>query len=244
LEGSNESEIIEQPPKPDQPDDSYDSVDSTPTPDSNPILNEVYLAYYELLMGMIEEYGQRGENEGGRYAPGLDSAFLIDFDNDGIPELVISYVNEPSDIGATIYIYGFADNLVLLYTGSKPISGTGSHGYYVATSYNGISYLISYTGHYRWEIHDTYYTLADGMWVAVLEYNYLLIWDGDTPEIYFFVNGIEVSEDIYNSIAYTELGIDKQHEAFINLYIFGTEGLGVTDSINPTLRELEAIINL
>ena len=139
-------------------------------------LAAAYKAYYEVLKEAVDEYGigwHESTNGPGR---GLVYAGLIDFDNDGLPELMYKYLN--NQVVDFYCIYGYSGGAELLTSG---VVG-GDAGWYssfeIVTDRSGVSYLHeneSYSSDFdeyedgednSYE-EDTYYTVKGGEWVEV-----------------------------------------------------------------------------
>jgi len=147
-------------------------------------------------------------------------AELVDFDNDGLPELFL--IVEPNDDWAREI--GQADLFVISYNGSPTIiysmglSSEGGQAWSAGLAYSsdGQVYFIHIaggTGMYDIEERD-YRALRNGEWVSILTTEIWSGWDSERQDFtlqHFYVNGIRVSEEQLNSSLAT-LGITRTRE--------------------------------
>ena len=185
-----------------------------------------YRAYRELVMSLIDEYGI-GYNHGNNgYHLDVDNwwtveysgvvyAELIDFDNDGLPELLVIYNDGDTQFFDTWEIYGYTGNVELYFTKLFGYEGGGGSDAEVAIGDDGTRYLVygSYYVVYGDEQDYTYYTLVDGSWVTALTRSASITYEsthweyeGDF-EWEWHVNDLLVSEDEFMAAPETELGI-------------------------------------
>jgi len=218
-----------------------------------------YRAYYELIESKIEEYGV-GYNDGGFYEGEFESywrgvyrgiihAELIDFNNDGLPELVIIY-NNGIGLGADLWsIYGYTESIEKYYEAYSGGDGGSSYDISIAVSSDGIRYLDCYEGYvvYDYEIFEHYYTVRDGAWVTALSRSFAITsesrfdYDREEYEWEWLVNGISVSENEYNAAEETELGIISTESipiSFRYVYDLGEANEIAFDVVYAMLAEL------
>ena len=99
------------------------SVPEDSASDTDPVLS----AYRGIIADLTQEYGEK--HDGKYFVFGLVMAKLVDFDNDGVPELLCSYSSEEGPTDDATYqvsIYGYKDGAVVdLYTGPSSNFGSG-----------------------------------------------------------------------------------------------------------------------
>jgi hypothetical protein len=176
-----------------------------------------YAAYHEILTNAMDAYGIGDPDYDYGLPPvGLYAALLIDFDNDGIPELLLTHFTD--DWTMHFWVYGYAaGEPILHYKGAHPLGSTGSYWYFVFSSTDGKKYLIKTFGHHGTGLYEKYYTLKDHKWTPVLDaridFNRSGNWmyEDDLSAYEYFIDGEAVSEQAYNTMvdtAFTELGIE------------------------------------
>ena len=224
------------PPVPTYPPDTKPTAESSPTPEApaavhntmtmtedemaellatlsepnSESLQDAYTAYYNTLTKAIEEYGF-GDDEYG-YS-GVVHAELIDFNNDGMPELLFLYVDEAldMDIWTGIKVYGYLDGIVCHYSNSFY---PNHESFGIATGIDGLSYLC-YREYDSYEVYYIYYSVVRSQWKQVLVLYWVdADWDGGWNqewggdyEINYYVNGNSVSEQAYDNALELELGV-------------------------------------
>lgn len=146
---------------------------------SDVTLADAYSAYYSFLMELVDEYGIGLDPIIGAGGPsnmqGVYFAELVDFNSDGIPELLLRYSDGSYSDYRTrpLYIYGYLSEL--LSYGEYRFS---EEGYCVedriVTDQNSAIYFLSIdrienyeTGEVR--VTNTYFTLINGKWTEVPE---------------------------------------------------------------------------
>ena len=196
---------------------------------SNEVLSAAYRAYYDVLTAAVEEHGAGSHMsipDGRSVFGGVVYAKLVDFDNDGIPELIYIYgtydtdEDEPSMAMWTstrnLVIYGFSGRAERIFSSSSGYDGlTGEHSrsWYVATSRDGNNYFV---------IHDSsdygsntdYMRLTNRNWTTVLNlsgrFNFEAEMAGELDVFFVYVNGNRVSRQEYERAPERELGIDDR----------------------------------
>ena len=230
------------------------------------ILQAAYKAYYELIESLIDDYGV-GYNRGNlefSWAPelwwtityfGVVNAELIDFDNDGLPELLVIYNNGETWWNDIWAVYGYTGNIEQYCKMYYGFEGGGGSDVGIALSSKSMKYLV-YTDYYY--VNDDereycYFTVKDGSWDKVLTRSVSITdeskqWDyhGDF-QWQWFVNGDLVSENEYETAPETELGIIGIRS--IPFYTRYYEDLETKNEraylfINTMLAELENRISL
>ena len=185
-------------------------------------------------MSAINEFGT-GSRETNDYGEpifkGVIYAELIDFDNDGVPELLYIHGDESAPASAVCVIYRYSTESVDL---------LGSYHLYlnhlwisIAESKNGISYLC-YSDGDSFGLYDSYYTIIDEQWTEVLSLAHHIeeIYDNDgdwlRDEFEWFVNGNNVTEQVYNDA----LEIDLEIANIRQINIFDDSFFTVNDVLN------------
>ena len=178
-----------------------------------------YKAYIELINSLIDTYGI-GFNHAVGVSRVTDSysgvvyAELIDFNNDGLPELLIVFNYEHDNKHDIWAVYGYKGDVkqyCKLFIGGEGVSISDAE---IATSGNGNRYLV-YTDEnnlYGEEYKHYYFTAGYGSWYSALtrsvsisdEYKQSLINDYQWQWI---INGYSVSENEYETAPETNLGI-------------------------------------
>ena len=213
-------------PEPEPKPETAPPEKSTPVPDNSIVSsNTAFEAYYELLSDAVKEhgFGRMEDNNGqGRQVKGVIYAELIDFDNDGVPELLFIY-GLPGPYTANCVIYTYSENSAEL---------LGSYSLYlnhawisIISNDNGISFL----SHSLDEL-DLFYTLANGQWAEVLNREFYEDYEDDEYE--WFVNGNRADEQEYEDSLIKYLGsnifrpisiFDEDYHTVNDLLIFLNE---------------------
>ena len=169
-------------------------------------------------------------------------AELVDFDNDGVPELVLIIdppeltSESPGDTHFLLLILTYTDNIEVIYRESLRTRGSEVEDFAVATSSGGQSHLVSRTLDHGWSTMD-YLTLSNGVWTSSLSVEFIMgedTFDGfedfdETGEFdeageeenivienEYFVNGEHVSEVVFMNAELEILGIVKTRALGIN----------------------------
>lgn len=157
----------------------------------------VYEAYEEIVAQMIDQYGEFGTDPDTGGISGLKYGELIDFENDGVPEMLLLCDRE-------LYLYGYdgsaAYTLLDVPVGSSFGQTDVSYEFRISNT-DGSTYLI---------VDDTTDEWAQDKWGAytvrqggVYEIQFLAWTDGnnDTPEIEYLtdctINGETVTQQYY-----------------------------------------------
>lgn len=224
----------------DVPKDTPPPIESTPEPPMKPEspalpeielehnqekieMEDVYRAFYVLLSAAVSEHGVGALDTNADGSPqlrGVLYAELIDFDNDGVPELLFLYGDETFFASAVCVVYKYSQGTV---------EQLGNYGLYlnhamvsIAESQNGAAYLCYGEGDsFAWSDH--YYTLVNSDWIEVLSLSYFVVDEvydsnGDwlRDDFAWFVDGNEVSEQEFENALETYLGIVNIH--LINIF--------------------------
>jgi hypothetical protein len=215
----------------------------------------VYRAYYEILKAAVDEYGVLDLNAGRAvdyYAEPEErvwGAKLIDFDNDGLAELLISqgsvfygYVGSVDGSIGICKVYGYLGKAEALLSGGWTDGAFAIDGVEVETCESGEKYLVQYT--YRdangdgdkYDSLTEYYTVKDGKGVLALTLSTETIHDnnGNDTGLIYYINGEAVGEWDYDNAAYIELGVSGGSEDV-------TWGLQ-PQSVDDVLAELERLV--
>ena len=169
----------------------------------------VFAAHLDALQSAIIRYGIVDLNEsadGTNLSRGVQYARLIDFDNDGVPELLYVYSNG-GEVFVRVYRYsgGIAQHLLSADLGR----GNFVSNFYIATGRSGNRYLIDIfagSGSGR----ANFYTIRNGEAVTVLTKSSYRDWDfsaGAYYTIHYNINERRVSLYEYLAAAETLLGI-------------------------------------
>ncbi|MCL2200073.1 MAG: hypothetical protein FWB80_14265 [Defluviitaleaceae bacterium] len=188
---------------------------TTLLPSSPPTQHDTaFSAYYEILRRKINTYGISAMSGN----IGVDYARLVDFDNNGIPELIIVYNDTGlNDFGwheySNVIIYGFSDRPEVLRESHIFWGDHASRHLGVVTSSNGNIYLhernfIGLVDNYD----GNFYSLRNGEWVLALNvsnhFNHLLDTDADGNLIReFMINGNESTREGIENAPRDLLGI-------------------------------------
>jgi hypothetical protein len=181
-------------------------------------LNAVFNAFHEQLSLAVAEngLGRREEDESG--APlirGVIYAELIDFNNNGVPELLYIYgdVNFFASAICEIYRYSMGSVELLasydLYLNHAWIN--------VVDAQSGNSYICHSSGDHDF-FFESFYSIIDNQWVEVLNRSFVIdeiydndgYWLVDDPE--WFINGISVTEQQYYDVFIEYFGnVEMRH---------------------------------
>ena len=183
----------------------------------------VYRAYYEFLSGAVAEHGpgHRVDNiHGGENFRGVIYAELIDFDNNGVPELLLIYGSDVAPYSADCVVYGYSRGF---------IEELGRYELYlnhlmldIALSHDGSSFLIHNFGD-SFGNDAYYYTFVNNQWIQVLNRGYIIHEIEDNAgnwlrdEYEWYIDGRNVSEQEFNRVADVDLGIIDVRD--INIFI-------------------------
>jgi hypothetical protein len=186
-------------------------------------LSAMYAAYYELLSAKVNEHGlfdelfDESENvfdfaqtDGNDEFVGF--AHLVDFDNDGYPELVIGTYTGGTPPTSWVYIYRYTMGGVELINTSEFNFGQGFGDFpMILYTPDGRAFLAVQFSMPRFGATDTsYYSIVNGSWVEVLSTG---SFGGpgtmDEEPQSFSVNGRTVSEAEYRNAYFEYLGFDN-----------------------------------
>ena len=155
-------------------------------------------AYRNLIQSYEKKYGEAQLNEQKQFWTGLCYAKLLDFNNDGINELILAYQTEKYNKDKVQYhveLWKYDGKSAKRVT--SRISWSGNNIPYFGglgiCKYNG-KYLLELTGNACW---DNYYygTQKDGSVGIVHKF----IWKGDAMEGDWYMDGKKVSGNIYGT---------------------------------------------
>ena len=155
-------------------------------------------AYRNLIQSYEKKYGEAQLNEQKQFWTGLCYAKLLDFNNDGINELILAYQTEKYNKDKVQYhveLWKYDGKAAKRVT--SRISWSGNNIPYFGglgiCKYNG-KYLLELTGNACW---DNYYygTQKDGSVGMVHKF----IWKGDAMEGDWYMDGKKVSGNIYGT---------------------------------------------
>jgi len=217
-----------------------------------------YKALYDVLSTAVEKYGV-GENDPRvieddeytlRLYTGVVYAELINFNASGCSELI--YVYNDGD-GAKAAIYGYTDSNGLVLHGEYHVEGWVWFDF--AKDNNDAKYFRYFSSD-PFSVWETYYTIVNDKWEAVLErgayyedFGFFL----SEPAFEWYINDLPVSETEFNAAPEVHLGIVEIHEVWNHsnpserLYTVGDVLIelekrmeatyAVTDSEKPTNNE-------
>lgn len=155
-------------------------------------------AYRNLIQSYEKKYGEAQLNEQKQFWTGLCYAKLLDFNNDGINELILAYQTEKYNKDKVQYyveLWKYDGKSAKRIT--SRISWSGNNMPYFGglgiCKYNG-KYLLELTGNACWD--DYYYgTQKDGSVGLVHKF----IWKGDAMEGDWYIDGKKVSGNVYGT---------------------------------------------
>jgi hypothetical protein len=196
-------------------------------PPDEATLKAAFRAYYEVLKDKIAEYEIVIDCDT-QYADewmwaedsfpitfGVYRAELLDFDNDGLPELAIRYKAPQDGGGSPVYtgceVYGYTGNAELLFSGTDSIWYFCNTYFWLATDENGHKYFVDEHAHAMYG--DTrYYTVKEGRGILVMETSFdhddgVLTDETDENGGNYYINGEPVSRYIHDNVYNIELGI-------------------------------------
>ena len=176
-------------------------------------LQTAYGAYFDILAEAVEEYGYVDDIDG--YS-GVVHAELIDFNNDGVPELLYFYLDntQEMEILTKLRVYGYSNGIVLHYSS---FFHPNHESFGIATGRDGLLYLC-YREYDSYAISHSYYSVVLGRWKQVLALSWVEAeWDDNLfaerdegrehgQEINYYINGNSVSELAYDNALESELG--------------------------------------
>jgi serine/threonine protein kinase len=188
-------------------------------------MEAVYAAFYEVLSGAVREHGRPISHELLMRNDGVSYARLLDFDGDGVPELVFLIDSDESgyrwQTEQELRIYSFVDGEAVRSYTLEEVSQTP---FSFAFTENNRAFLRL---DHIWNIENaTFHAHRNGAWVEALNMEGATRYYADE----FFVDGEEVSEEDYFNAPETRLGIVR-HEFTSDEEDFDT----VTETLN-TLR--------
>ena len=202
--------------------------DYEPTINVDFTAEDALIAYNDFLLEIIATVGFRGD----RWQTGIINAFLIDFDNDGIPELVIEIHDASNELfGVSILVLGYAGQLDVLHYATVWSDGGDSLFYYFAPFENGQHFLVGIVGglyqpgYIDGNTEERHYLrLYNGKWIVEFNPTVIYVWEFDeylnrhhSIKHRIIVDGEIITEDtldmIYNELQITGLyHISRRHE--------------------------------
>lgn len=205
-------------------------------------LRAAYGEYSKIIKFMTSTYGNVDEREGMDYydskKTGVFKVDLVDFDNDGIPELLIAFKWPAAhDYEAVYYVYGFTNRIVQCYK-ENTFFGTGGGQSIDLAIGSSNKYILKY-GKGRGYTSETYYKLENGeMHIALersIDENYYT--QEDMKRV---VNGKDVSDNEYeNSIKALNINsIDYETWSYLDKIITSDGVISVINEINEKINLL------
>jgi hypothetical protein len=206
-------------------------IEELPAEVENKINLEAYRAYYEVLKWAIDRYGVEDVSEEYDmhrfHRIGLHYAELIDFDNNGTPELL--FVNVVPGAWADVYIYGYQERLEQLFSSVFSYSSTGPNHYGISFATDGTQYLTEwFRREYGW--YNLYFTLVDGEFTKILEVSCDGSWVG--PDDKYYINGEFACEYAYEDLVDSYEEVIQFREQFFAETI--TARLGAIETANES----------
>lgn len=170
------------------------------TVEKNADSNSPLMAYQNLIKSYEEKYGSAklNVNEEKQFWTGLCFAKLLDFNDDGVDELILAYQEETSQIDNVKYyieLWEYAGESAQKEASQISWSGNDSpyFGGFSICEYNG-KYLLNLTDNAGWE--NYYYgSKNDGNVGLVHE----IVWEGDEIEGDWYLDGEHISVETYQN---------------------------------------------
>ena len=175
------------------------------------VVESVYSAYYDLLSDVVDRRGFSSET-------GMHTAKLIDFDNDGVPELI--YAVRTHWTAVTVHVVSYSEGLNPLITWdfTNQYWHDGPSDALIACAGDKYYFVASTTGYDS--RHSEYYTVIEGQWVMVFSSS-TSFYIEYPPDSYcgggmlkyneWYVNDMPVSEREFGRASERELGITCYH---------------------------------
>lgn len=211
-------------------------------------LHSALKAYYDILKTAVDEHGIVDINQDPyltwdceNVIQSVQYARLLDFDGDGLCELVFTVGHIFADINC--YIYGYSKGSTVLYHSSEHYpSGSSSSGFYFESDQNGIVYFVDYQEHSS-SGHMDYYTLNNVGWSCALMLSYNAVgMREDSDYLYSFsVNNVTVSEETLIGAPENELRLAKREDRYLHKNTY-EEYYANPESVRSVLYELETRI--
>ena len=214
-------------------------------------LSSAYEAFYAILNLYIAEIEAVGASEYERLAiihpihygteigdfagfGSLEISFagLIDFDNDGQPELVIIMHHDfwregRYPIRRKYVVYGFSDGKIVSHFSAE--LNRGRDFVDIIEANDGRFYLVPWSSGGATARGTVYYTVVNNEWVRALASSFESTSAGEV----FIVNGVQVSEDDWLNAPKTELGITAENSNRIDTW-------DRQETVQVTLEQLRA----
>jgi len=242
-----ESPPMPEPPMPEEPEEPEleEEMNGSGSGEyTDPRLASIYHAYRELLLEALYYIGDAYLDDSYGWVSGyygVQHAEIIDFDNDGTPELLM-IIGEGETL--TILLFTYIDEPVLLLEKELWIWMDG-YELYIATSVDGKSYLIEvqWGGSVDGERDASYQALMYGNFESVFN---TFSWNtvdgsGMPTSRNFTVNGQSTSEEYYRNAPMEHLGIPYERLLFCTWEpIEGWQSAHVTiEELNDRIAALE-----
>ncbi|MDR1754088.1 MAG: hypothetical protein LBR74_04180 [Eubacterium sp.] len=161
-----------------------------------------YRAYYDVLKGEVDRRGlfseqNRIESAGYTFGESVCYAQLIDFDNNGVDELLYGYTNGDG-LAPRYVVYGFSNgSIVKLIDDTMDSSGGDpSFGISITTDVNGVKYVETQHNNGSYQSSNEYATVQGGdKWLKSAYFLYTCY--EDVGEEYF-LNDIPIAKNEYD----------------------------------------------
>ena len=223
--GDQKDPPVEDPSAEDLPAEGQPGGDQPEEKDETESILDIYEVYYGVLSSAVDKFGVGKVIDDAGYLTysGVIYAELIDFNNDGVPELLfIHFPVDPSnqEINFKVYSYlsGTAELLFHEYH-FRDFDMNGAVNGYIATNRKNISYFMIRTSSPEWSkgqsLTDTYFTIENERWAEVLKRS----WSNGFEEMIApgqWVNENPVSESMFTDAPETHLGIVEHRTIYGN----------------------------
>ena len=178
-------------------------------------LMAAHVALYEILRGYVDRYGFF---DGDWSSFGVRYASLVDFDKDGIPELLVA-TNELKwgFHDARLFVYGFVNGRVVRHMDVWMGGGTGSLHSHVSTDGAGNNLLVLSHGGMG-ESASYYHTISNGKVVRIAAFNRCT---NDIPRgFHLDLNEVILGSDsLFDNLYRTEVSEEEFNAAYQRLNI-------------------------
>ena len=170
-------------------------------------------AYIDIISQAVANYGIA--QQGDPFSEGVSYVGLIDFDNNGLPELLYAW-----GLDCAVYTYESGKAFKLVELDIQYGEGTASQAIKIRKDSSGISYLQSEIKYDYSKIYGkkmdgpdnsaiAWGTVINGKWVQISKYECYYLYDDIGEYIYYYIDDKRVSEtEYYNYIEEPDLYID------------------------------------
>jgi len=178
---------------------------------------ETLTAFQNFLSDALETYSDRNPYE---WTPnGIHHAMLVDFDNSGIPNLVITTLLEGEITTQLFKVLRYVGWLEAIYTSHNWGDGGDADITSIAFSENGQAFIVEMSASSGGPFSYSYLSREDGRWQHRLTISATDNWrlaqpreEQESPISNHRINGEPVTAEEFDNAAYTHLGITEIHE--------------------------------